>query len=72
MSSSDEAPDGPHPPPAAEPPARAPGRGSGGSARARLRATLSSRSSLRDAFLLQEVLGPPAGLREPGPRAPGG
>lgn len=72
MSSSDEAPDGSQAPPAAEPPTRAPGRGSGRPARARLRATLASRSSLRDAFLLREVLGPPAGLREPGPRAPGG
>lgn len=71
MSSVDVEPDGTQAPPAAGPPARAPGRGDGGSSRARLRAALSSRSSLRDAVLLREVLGPPAGLREPGPRTPG-
>ena len=44
----------------------------GPSTRARIEAKMSSRAALRDAFLLHEVLGPPAALREPGPRAPGG
>jgi hypothetical protein len=32
--------------------------------RRRLRAKLRSRTALRDAFLLHEVLGPPVGLRD--------
>jgi hypothetical protein len=40
--------------------------------RRRVEAKLSSRTQLRDAFLLYEVLGPPVSLRDPGPHPPGG
>ncbi len=53
------------PPPTDRPERRAP------TLRRRIEAKMSSRTQLRDAFLLHEVLGPPAALREPGPRAPG-
>ena len=65
-----EAPDAPRrrrtPPPSDRPDRRAP------TTRRRIEAKLSSRTQLRDAFLLYEVLGPPVSLRDPGAQRPGG
>jgi hypothetical protein len=62
VSSASQPPDRPDPRPDRRPP----------TTRRRIEAKLSSRTQLRDAFLLHEVLGPPVSLREPGPQPPGG
>jgi hypothetical protein len=65
-----DAPDAPRrvrtPPPSDRADRRAP------TTRRRIEAKLSSRTQLRDAFLLYEVLGPPVSLRDPGSHRPGG
>jgi hypothetical protein len=65
-----EAPDAPRRVRTPPPPDRADRRPP--TTRRRIEAKLSSRTQLRDAFVLYEVLGPPVSLRDPGSHRPGG
>ena len=65
-----EAPDAPRRVRTPPPPDRADRRPP--TTRRRIEAKLSSRTHLRDAFLLYEVLGPPVSLRDPAHQRPGG